>query len=200
MDDCPVDCADQEDPSPLTDDVRWAAMAACDKTYDGRFVGAVKTTGICCRPSCTARKPLRKNVLFFDTLADALKAGFRPCKRCRPDLLVYEPERELVERAKEAYDLNFDDPERLGDVIKGLSVSPNHLMRLFKQYEGVTRSQYLGRLRITKARELLDAGAADILQVALDCGFESVSNFYKSFKEQTGTTPARYRRKGGARQ
>ena len=183
--------------SPSTDRAKWAAVVGCDKDDDGLFVYGVKTTGIFCRPSCAAKAPLRENVLFFDTADDAMNSGFRPCKKCRPDLYKYEPERELVEKAKEACAQSIDDPERLKGLISRLGVSPNHLMRLFKQYEGCTRGQYLAKLRIEKAKDLLGSDDANILHVALSCGFESQSNFYKRFKEHTGATPAQYRRAGG---
>lgn len=174
----------------MPDDSRWAEVAACDKGADGRFYYGVRTTGVFCRPSCTARTPLRENVVFFDTPDQAISSGFRPCKRCRPDLPDYDPDRELVEKAKEIYAGNLDGPQRC---IGQLGVSANHLMRLFKRYEGCTQGQYLARMRIEKAKQLLRESDAKILQIALGSGFESLSNFYKRFKEHAGVTPTRYR-------
>src|SRR5262245_39434805 len=73
-------------PSPSAVDAMWTAFIARDSRWDGRFVAAVRTTGIFCRPTCTCRKPLRRNVRFFATAEEAAGAGFRPCKRCRPEL------------------------------------------------------------------------------------------------------------------
>lgn len=173
-----------------TDDVKWAAVAAHDKNYNGRFYTGVKTTGIFCRPSCNAKTPLRENVVFFGSSNEAIKSGFRPCKKCRPDLQEYNPDRELVENAKDICARNFDDSRSLAG---RLGVSPNHLMRLFKRYEGCTLGQYLAKLRIEKAKRLLWESDMNILQVALGCGFESLSNFYKRFREYTGVTPMQYR-------
>ncbi len=72
-------------PSPTELDPRWAAVGARDASYDGRFVYAVRTTGVYCRPSCPSRRPLPRNVAFFDSGAKARSAGFRACRRCRPD-------------------------------------------------------------------------------------------------------------------
>lgn len=178
----------------LKDNDKWDAVVTSDKNYDGRFFYGVITTRIFCRPSCTAKTPHRRNVVFFDTADDAIRAGFRPCKKCRPDLLSYEPERELVQKVKEIITQSLDEPQRLNSLTNQLGISSNHLMRLFKQYEGCTQSQYRMMLRIRKAKDLLYKTNMDILHVALSCGFESESHFYKCFKAFTGVSPAKFRR------
>lgn len=87
--------------APLTDDAKWTAVVACDRAFDGRFFYGVATTGVFCRPSCRARTPRREYVLFFDAAGEALARGFRPCKRCRPDLPAHDPALALVRAAEE---------------------------------------------------------------------------------------------------
>lgn len=180
----------------LTTDEKWRAVAASDKNYDGLFFYGVKTTGIFCKPSCSAKIPRKENVTFFDAADEAVKAGFRPCKKCRPDLLTYDPDRELAERIKGVLDVHFDDMQAVNSLIKEIGISQNHLIRLFKQYFKCTAHQYLSGLRIKKSIHLIGKTQMTILQIALTCGFGSLSNFYKCFKEQTGRTPTEYRKKG----
>ena len=91
----------------------WQALLDCDPSYDGQFFYAVKTVGAYCRPSCKSRAPLRKNVLYFQTAAEAEQAGLRPCKRCRPDLEKYNPAARLAGQAKKLIDGHFDKRARL---------------------------------------------------------------------------------------
>lgn len=180
-------------PVQISDNEKWQAVIGCDKDYDGLFLYGVKTTGIFCRPSCRAKTPVRENVVFFDSPECALEEGFRPCKKCRPDKAVFEPDLELVKKAKDFLNENFDKTVNLRDISKELGVSLNHLTRLFKQHNGLTPAQYITKLRIDKAAELLDQRDIDILEIAYRTGFKSLSNFYKCFKEQTGKTPKEYR-------
>lgn len=181
----------------LTDVAKWTAVAASDARYDGSFFYGVSTTKIFCRPSCTAKRPLREHVRFFTRPQEALDAGFRPCKKCRPDQARYDPGREVVEKAKAAFARTFDAPQALRERIAELPVSANHLMRLFKEYEGCTQSHYLASLRIAKAQKLLAETNMPIMQVALESGFASPSSFYKRFAELTGMSPAQYRKAQG---
>lgn len=181
----------------LTDAAKWAAVAASDARYDGSFFYGVSTTKIFCRPSCTAKRPLREHVRFFARPQEALAAGFRPCKKCRPDQARYDPGRDVVEKAKAVFAETFDTPQALRDRMAALPVSANHLMRLFKEYEGCTQSRYLASLRVAKARKLLAETTMPIMQVALESGFASPSSFYKRFAELAGVSPAQYRKAQG---
>ncbi len=177
----------------LTDQEKWRAVLECDDAYDGRFYYGVKTTGVFCRPSCKSKAPLRQNAEFFETIGEAYAHGLRPCKRCRPDLLDYRPMMELLNRAQQIYDMHFDDSSKLALAIKQLGVSRNHLTRLFRQQLHMTPTEYLHRLRLARATQLLEETDASTLSISLACGFGSLSTFYECFKKQLGATPTEYR-------
>lgn len=179
---------------PLTDNEKWNAVLQCDETYDGKFFYGVKTTGIFCRPSCKSKAPLRKNAVFFDGIEEAYDYGLRPCKRCRPDLLHYKPMMELFEKAKNIYDTCFDDSNKMSSEIQKLNISQNHLIRLFRQQLHMTPVEYINKLRVGKAVQLLSNADTNILNIALSCGFGSLSTFYACFKKQVGLTPKEYRK------
>ena len=180
----------------MTDDGRrWAAVAARDGAQDGAFLYSVRTTGVYCRPSCGARLPKRENVAFHGDAAEARAAGFRPCKRCRPDLLEYQPALELLEQAKSIYQNHFDDKERLTAGLKSLPVSQTHLIRLFRTQLGVTPNEYLNRLRVDNACLRLLHSKANLLDIAYSTGFGSLSGFYFWFKKTCGVSPLEYRRR-----
>lgn len=178
----------------MSDNEKWQAVVSCDKNYDGLFFYGVKTTGVFCRPSCKAKTPTRENVLFFDNVVNAIDTGFRPCKKCRPDQLVFEPDLELVKKAKDIFDANYDNSINLSQVSKQLGVSISHLARLFKQNYGFTPTNYIIKLRIDKSVELLEQEGINVLEIACMAGFKSLSNFYKCFKERRGHTPNEYRK------
>ena len=180
---------------PITDNEKWQAVVICDKSCDGLFFYGVKTTGIFCRPSCTSKTPYRENVIFFDNAANSMAEGFRPCKKCRPDIVVFEPDLELVKKAKDIFNVNYDKSINMSQVSKQLGVSANHLGRLFRQNYGVTPMNYIIKLRIDKSGELLEQENMNILEIAYATGFKSLSNFYKCFKEHTGHTPNEHRKR-----
>ena len=151
------------------------------------------TTGIFCRPSCKSKLPKRENVIFINFLSEAEKYKLRPCKRCRPDLVNYNPNRELVVKIKKIYTEFYNKPDKIKSIINDVGVSSNTLMRSFKQFENMTQKQYLTKIRIEKSKEYLIAENISVLEIALNCGFESLSNFYKSFKLLTGLTPSDFR-------
>lgn len=180
----------------ISDDEKWKAVTSNDRAYDGLFFYAVKTTGVFCRPSCKAKRPIRENVVFFTTVNNAVNSGFRPCKLCRPDMVSYAPNAQLVEKSKEMLQQVYNKSLDFSAMACQIGVSPSHLLRLFKQYTGVTPRQYILRLRIDKACALLRQTNARILEIAYHTGFQSLSNFHRCFKEQMGVSPKQYRQLG----
>ena len=172
----------------MTEEEMWQAVAACDKTYDGKFFYGVKTTGIFCRPSCNSRVPLRKNVVFFQTAEDAIKAGFRPCKRCRPELLSYTPLLDLAADMKKLLDLYYAQQAELMERVRALGTSEKHLTEIFHNAYGISPKEYLTRLRLEKAKVCLQQGMT-AGETAFAIGMESESGFYSFFKQQTGVSP-----------
>jgi AraC family transcriptional regulator of adaptative response / methylphosphotriester-DNA alkyltransferase methyltransferase len=177
----------------LPDDTMWKATVDCDCGYDGVFFYAVKTVGVYCRPSCKSRTPLRKNVRFFKTGKDAQYAGFRPCKRCRPDVADYAPVLEIARQAKKLIDRYYARRGRLRGELKKLGVTPNHLSVIFREHYGMPPVQYLNRLRADRAKQILAETVMPIIDIAGTIEFESLSAFYSFFKKHAGTTPLKYR-------
>jgi len=177
----------------LTEEEKWKAALECDASYDGRFYYGVKTTGIFCRPSCKSKSPKRENVEFFDTAEQARESGLRPCKRCRPDLLEFYPQRENAEKIKDVYDLYFSDHDRLREELSKLGLSRNRILQLFQNQYEKTPAEYLNALRVASAKKLLADTSDNILPIALQSGFESLSAFYTQFRRVTGLSPNEYR-------
>lgn len=173
---------------------KWRAVIECNNNYDGIFFYGVKTTGIFCRPSCNSREPKRENVEFFNSIEEAYAFGLRPCKRCRPDLVRFNPIEDLTKKVKEVFDKYYCNREKLDEELKALSISQNYLIELFKKQYETTPIKYLNHLRIKKALELLCSTDLNITDIALSSGFESLSPFYDSFKREVGMTPKEYRK------
>ncbi|MTI58183.1 bifunctional transcriptional activator/DNA repair enzyme AdaA [Geosporobacter ferrireducens] len=186
-----------KDSKEISENEKWQAVISCIDSYDGLFFYGVKTTGIFCRPSCRAKPPIRENTVFFDRPAAAIKAGFRPCKKCRPDQVVFQPDLDLVKKAKEFLDTNYNQSIDSKYIIKELGVSINHLARLFKQHTGFTITEYLAKVRVDKAIELIELSDEKIIDIAYMTGFKSLSNFYKCFKALTRCTPNAYKKGRG---
>lgn len=172
----------------MTSEEKWNCVIENDISSDGKFFYAVKTTKIFCKPSCKSKTPLRNNVTFFNTKQEAIDAGYRPCKRCRPDLLQFNPSQDIVYKTKNLIDMYFSNTDDLEKQIQTLGVNKNHLNKIFLNYYGKTITQYLRFVRIEKAKLMLLEGSK-IIESAFECGFGSVSSFYSSFKKETGYAP-----------
>ena len=145
-------------PASPGEDVWWDAMRRRDPAYDGAFFVAVRTTGVYCRPSCKSRPPRRENVSFFPTAEAAERAGYRACKRCRPDRLgAPDPQVEAVRRACETI-ASAEEAPSLADLAASAGLSPFHFHRVFKKVAGVTPKAYAAQMRAGRAAENLAQG------------------------------------------
>ncbi len=176
-------------------DHRWERVRVRDKSADGTFYFAVQTTGVVCRPGCPARTPLRKNVRFFDTLAAALREGFRPCRRCRPDRESTEDRhRRLIARACRQIESPEANPS-LAELAQAAGMSPAHFHRLFKRLVGLTPKQYATGVRNRRLRHALD-DAGTVTRAMYEAGFGSSASFYANAEEILGMSPGAYRSLG----
>ncbi|WP_348644118.1 bifunctional DNA-binding transcriptional regulator/O6-methylguanine-DNA methyltransferase Ada [Methylobacterium sp. WL12] len=181
-------------PADLSDAARHAAVAARDGAFDGRFVYSVRSTGVYCRPSCPSRAALPRNVAFHATCEAAEAAGFRPCRRCRPDEASRETRRaEAVARACRLIDESETAPT-LDDLAHAAGMSPFHFHRVFKAAIGVTPRAYGSARRAERVAKALP-GAASVTEALYEAGYGAASRFYAGAR--LGMTPAAYR-KGGA--
>lgn len=174
---------------PISDDAAWAAFERRDRGWDGRIVGAVRTTGIYCRPSCPARRPKRENVDFFATGAAARAAGYRSCRRCLPD----EMSREEAALGK-AFRLlaGADEAPSLDALAAAAGYSPHHFHRLFRRATGVTPAAYYRSLRARRAEAAL-AENARITDAIYDAGYSGPGRFYADADKRLGMTPSAWR-------
>jgi AraC family transcriptional regulator of adaptative response/methylated-DNA-[protein]-cysteine methyltransferase len=175
---------------------RWDAVARRDRDQDGRFVFAVRTTGIYCRPSCPARRPRRDNVRFFPLPEAAERAGFRACRRCRPrDVGRVDAAAALVRRACALLQEDRGEAWALDALAAEVGVSARHLHRLFKDRLGVSPRQYAEALRMGSLKSRLRKGDA-VTQALYEAGFGSSSRLYDDVQGRLGMTPGTYRRGG----
>jgi AraC family transcriptional regulator, regulatory protein of adaptative response / methylated-DNA-[protein]-cysteine methyltransferase len=179
-----------------TDDQRWDAVRRRQRPADGAFYYGVRTTGVYCRPSCGARMPRRENVRFFSDRAAAERAGFRACKRCRPNTTApFEQQAALVAQACRSIDQAENLPT-LAQLAQQAGLSRFHFHRLFKSVTGLTPRGYAAAVRARRVRERLpDSGS--VTAAIYDAGFNSNAPFYAQSDAALGMAPSAYR-KGGA--
>ncbi len=196
--------ATASDPALLTQpfandpEARWRAVVDRDAAFDGRFVYAVRSTGVFCRPSCPSRRPRRERVAFYPDPAAAAAAGFRACRRCRPaEAAPADPTRERVLAACRAIERRVAEGERptLEALGAEVGLSPSHLQRVFKRTLGVSPREWAARCRSERLKAGLRRGES-ILESLYDAGFGSTSRVYGSADARLGMTPGRYRRGG----
>ena len=165
----------------------YKAVLERDSSYEGIFYIGVKTTGIFCRPTCTARKPKEENVEYFSNTKDALDYGYRPCKVCRPMEKSGEAPtwiRELLRKINENPGIRLKDYE-----LMQMGLDPARVRRWFKKNHGITFQAYLRSMRINRAFGQLN-NDKEVSRSAFDNGFESLSGFNEAFKKTTGFTPS----------
>ena len=174
----------------------WQATQARDPRADGQFILGVRSTQIYCRPTCPARRPLRKNVVFFHSGAEAEKQGFRPCLRCKPN--EKSAPLQLVERAtRELAQTNDESLDHRGvaALARKLSTTPSALRRAFQQVTGLAPKDLADALRLKRFKALLREGK-NITDALYETGYGSSSRVYERSDAKLGMTPAAYQ-KGG---
>ncbi|HEY1272827.1 MAG TPA: bifunctional DNA-binding transcriptional regulator/O6-methylguanine-DNA methyltransferase Ada [Terriglobales bacterium] len=171
----------------------WEAVIARDASQDGKFVFAVSSTGVFCRPSCAARRPRRENVTFYRKPEEAERAGYRACLRCRPKAASGNAQAEMVKAICRYLEQHLDEPvtlTRLGNVFHQ---SPFHLQRTFKSALGVSPRAYADSCRMNQLKRNLQAGHS-VTRAMYDAGYGSSSRLYERTASQLGMTPDKYRR------
>lgn len=176
-----------------TDDSRWQAVLTRDGASDGKFVFAVSSTGVYCRPSCPSRRPRRENVTFFVRPQEAERAGFRACLRCRPNAVVGNPRQQLVKAICRYIEQHLDEPITLANLSAEFRQSAFHLQRTFKAVLGITPKQYADSCRMRGFRQKLKAGHS-VTRAMHDAGYSSSSRLYSRTASELGMEPAKYRR------
>ena len=177
-------------------DPRWASVVARDPAADGKFVYSVKTTGVYCRPSCAARTARPENVQFHATCADAASAGFRPCKRCKPEQPSLAEQHLATVAAICKFIEEAETVPGLKELAERAGLSAYHFHRVFKAATGVTPKAYAAAHRARRVRSELDRSAT-VTDAIYGAGYNSGGRFYEKSNAVLGMTPSNYRA-GGA--
>jgi AraC family transcriptional regulator of adaptative response/methylated-DNA-[protein]-cysteine methyltransferase len=166
------------------------AMTKSDATYDGKFYVGVHSTGIYCLPSCKAKKPKMKNVVFYPTREEAIAAGLRGCKRCKsekfPDVLP-----DWLHSVLRCMRENRTERLNESKLIQMAGVDISTIRRYFKTHLGMTPLAFHRKLRLNHARRLIESGY-NYLSAGYECGYESASGFREAFARQFGKPPGRF--------
>jgi AraC family transcriptional regulator of adaptative response/methylated-DNA-[protein]-cysteine methyltransferase len=178
------------------DEARWQVVLAREVCSNEQFVYAVRSTGVYCRPGCPSRRPRRQNVVFFPIPDAAERAGFRPCRRCRPEQpRATSPQIKMIYRACRLIEERLDAPSTLASLGEELRASPYHLERTFKRFLGITPRQYADALRLERLKANLRSDR-DVTSSLYEAGYGSSRGLYERAPKQLGMTPATYRRGG----
>ena len=188
--------AEEGYPKVLTDKEKWDAVRSRDRSSDGSFVFAVRSTGVYCNPSCPAKRPAMRQVIFFSTPAQAEHSGFRPCRRCKPNENRKSPQVAMIDRLRAYVEDNLDKKLTLSTLSAEVDVSPYHLQRTFKRLVGVSPRKYVEGLRLAKMKRSLLNGQT-VTKAIYGAGFSSRSRFYENGSYKFGMSPGVLRR-GGA--
>jgi AraC family transcriptional regulator of adaptative response/methylated-DNA-[protein]-cysteine methyltransferase len=176
-------------------DLRWTAVVKRDRRFDGQFFYSVKTTGVYCRPSCGSRRANHVNVAFHASATEAEAAGFRPCKRCRPNQISLE----AINAAKVVAACRTIETSEQSPTLAALAgasgLSRYHFHRLFKAVAGLTPKEYASAHRANKVQRALVKGLT-VTEAIFDAGFNSNSRFYEKANSILGMTPTRFRERG----
>jgi AraC family transcriptional regulator of adaptative response/methylated-DNA-[protein]-cysteine methyltransferase len=172
---------------------QWQQVLARDAHSDGKFVYAVKSTGIYCRPTCPSRRPRRENVDFFTRPSAAEKAGFRACRRCQPN--GAHPQMDIVREACKFIDSHLAERVTLAAISKRLGFSPFHLQRLFKKALGITPQEYQSTQRLASFKSNLRK-SGNVTDAIYQAGYGSSSRLYEGATSKLGMTPCTYLHNG----
>lgn len=187
----------------LDPDQCYRALRTHDSRFDGRFFVGVGTTGIYCRPVCTAKTPLARNCRYFPSAAAAEADGYRPCLRCRPELApgfaAVDANRRLAQAAAGRIEDGRLEEASLADLAGDLGVTDRHLRRVFQQEFGVSPVDYAQTQRLLLAKRLLTDTALPVLDVAMASGFASLRRFNDLFRTRYRMTPGALRKAAPAR-
>jgi AraC family transcriptional regulator of adaptative response/methylated-DNA-[protein]-cysteine methyltransferase len=175
----------------MHDTKRWTTVLSREEDLHDSFFYAVKSTKIYCRPGCPSRRPDRKNVVFFSESAEAERAGFRPCLRCRPN----DTNPGVVESVCRHIEAHLEQPLTLAALSKFSGLSPFHLQRTFKSAMGVSPREYASAQRASRLKAELGQGRP-VTEAMYEAGYSSSSRLYERSGEELGMTPSSYR-KGG---
>jgi len=181
----------QQPPAADIDERRWQSVLAHDAAADGSFVYSVATTGVYCRPSCAARRPLRRNVRFHATCADAEAAGFRPCRRCKPSAEGHRAENAAKIAAACRTIEEAETAPSLAALAHAAGMSRFHFHRLFKSVTGITPKSYATAVRDKRMREALRA-APTVTDAIYEAGFASSGRFYDGAARKLGMQPRQF--------
>ena len=173
----------------------WVAVLERDKKFDGRFVYAVRSTGVYCRPTCPSRRPNRAQVVFFTGSVKAEQAGFRPCRRCEPAAKALS-QSELLRQVCRYLEANSSESVPMAALSRMFNISSSHLQRLFKRALGVSIAQYAKACRMKSFKTVVRNGS-DVTAAMYEAGFGSSSRLYETSDASLGMTPAVYRKGGG---
>jgi AraC family transcriptional regulator of adaptative response/methylated-DNA-[protein]-cysteine methyltransferase len=180
-----------------SDDERWQAVCERNAAAGGAFVYGVRTTGVVCRPACSSRRPRRANVVFFDSLPAAERAGFRPCKRCHAGRLASDPALAIAAACEL---LSAEDAGgSVAAVAEAVGMTPASLSRSFRTRLGVTPLQYRRRVLADRARDAL-AASSTVTEAIYAAGYSASSRYYDSAGRELGMTPREARRGGAGRE
>ncbi|HEY2847889.1 MAG TPA: Ada metal-binding domain-containing protein, partial [Pyrinomonadaceae bacterium] len=178
----------------MESDVLWQAIRTRDARFNGAFVFGVRTTGIFCKPSCTAKPAKRENVVFFDAIGAAREAGFRACLRCKPESAkTIDPRVEIVMKACDM--LNTKEEISIDTVAEELGQSMSHFQRTFKDIMGVSPKKYVEAKKMERFKDELRSGS-DVTPAMYEAGYGSSRGLYEKAASGLGMTPATYK-KGG---
>jgi AraC family transcriptional regulator of adaptative response/methylated-DNA-[protein]-cysteine methyltransferase len=178
----------------------WQAVEERDAAWDGRFVYAVRSTGIYCRPSCPSRKPRRTQVVFYPVPEAAQQCGYRPCRRCRPHQAdPTDPHVDLVRQTCRYIETHLESSLTLDTLAAQVGFSPFHLQRTFKHITGITPKQYADACRLGVLKSRLKERRT-VTMAMIEAGYGSSSRLYERASSHLGMTPATYQRGGPATQ